>query len=52
MADTLGVTVVGVRCACCPSAAQPAVGTLAFAPLAHFAASPLGSTWFKGSLPT
>ncbi|MFN7812173.1 MAG: hypothetical protein ACK5SI_05870 [Planctomycetia bacterium] len=52
MADTLGVTVVGVSGVCCPSAAQPAIGTLAFAPLAHFAARPLGSTWSSGSLPT
>jgi hypothetical protein len=36
----------------CPSAAQPAAGTLALAPLVQTAPSPLGSTWFKGSLPT
>jgi hypothetical protein len=52
MADTLGVIVVGVSGVCCPSAAQPAAGTLVLAPLVRIAASPLGSTWFTGSLPT
>jgi hypothetical protein len=52
VAETLPNREPLVVTATCPSAAHPAVGTLAFAPLAHLAARPLGSTWFKGSLPT